>query len=132
MLKQQKVMCFDTFFKYWFYMGKIKIPNNCLFTICIFNEDSRFSLKILFVCTMVILRFSIFIIICILNFMLINDNLVYLYQCDFGKFNFLHFQHVTDHQNSMFWSHNFTKKAFLRPKNTYFLSKLAFIIVFCL
>ena len=38
-------------------MGKIKISKNCLFTICIFNEDSRFSLKILFVCTMVILRF---------------------------------------------------------------------------
>ena len=39
------------------FIWKIKISKNCLFTICIFNEDSRFSLKILFVCTMVILRF---------------------------------------------------------------------------
>ena len=61
---------------------------------------SRF-LKVVFYYLYLQLRFTIFI-----------ENIVCLY---YGDFHFFHFHHTIDHPHSMFWSHNFTKKALLRP-----------------
>ena len=59
------------------------------------------------------------------------ENIASVYYCDFENFNFVHFQHATDYQISMFWSHNFTtEKSLLRPKNIHFWPKLRWIIFF--